>query len=167
MKRDQSKGVAASRTSTYRSIEPHPVNARVDFGGIRGWFPHHSMTHKHLLTVFMLTLLAGLGTVVGSCIAFLAERTDHGFLSVTTGFSVGVILYVSFVEIVHKGEVVLAGVGYSDVVAARSCHEIWWDRSSAPWLVPWFTSASMNFSRRVVPAAKGSTVCTAWSAGWW
>jgi hypothetical protein len=52
-------------------------------------------------------------------------------------------------------------------VAVRSCHEIWWDRSSAQWLVPWFTSASMNFSRRVVPAAKGSTVCTAWSAGWW
>ena len=76
------------------------------------------MTNEHLLTAFMLTLLAGLGTVVGSCIAFLAKRTDHRFLSVTTGFSAGVMLYVSFVEIFPKGEAALAGAGYSDVMAA-------------------------------------------------
>jgi ZIP family zinc transporter len=63
-------------------------------------------------------LLAGLGTVVGSCIAFLAKRTDHRFLSVTTGFSAGVMLYVSFVEIFPKGEAALAGAGYSDAMAA-------------------------------------------------
>ena len=76
------------------------------------------MTNEHLLTAFMLTLLAGLGTVVGSCIAFMAKRTDHRFLSVTTGFSAGVMLYVSFVEIFPKGEAALAGAGYSDVMAA-------------------------------------------------
>jgi ZIP family zinc transporter len=76
------------------------------------------MTNEHLLTAFMLTLLAGLGTVVGSCIAFLAKQTDHRFLSVTTGFSAGVMLYVSFVEIFPKGESALAGAGYSDVMAA-------------------------------------------------
>jgi hypothetical protein len=32
------------------------VDARIDFGGIRGWFPHHVMTNEHLLTAFMLTL---------------------------------------------------------------------------------------------------------------
>jgi ZIP family zinc transporter len=76
------------------------------------------MTNEHLFTAFMLTLLAGLGTVVGSCIAFMAKRTDHRFLSVTTGFSAGVMLYVSFVEIFPKGEAALAGAGYSDVMAA-------------------------------------------------
>ena len=40
------------------------------------------MSNEHLLTAFMLTVLAGLGTVVGSCIAFLAKRTDHRFLSI-------------------------------------------------------------------------------------
>jgi zinc transporter ZupT len=50
------------------------------------------MTNEHLLTAFLLTLLAGLGTVVGSCIAFLAKRTDHRFLSVTTGFFAGTLI---------------------------------------------------------------------------
>ncbi|MFM8788273.1 MAG: hypothetical protein ACKOEI_00150, partial [Chthoniobacterales bacterium] len=76
------------------------------------------MTNEHLLTAFILTLLAGLGTVVGSCIAFLAKQTDHRFLSVTTGFSAGVMLYVSFVEIFPKGEAALLGAGHSNVVAA-------------------------------------------------
>ena len=76
------------------------------------------MTNEHLLTAFLLTLLAGLGTVVGSCIAFMAKRTDHRFLSVTTGFSAGVMLYVSFVEIFPKGEAALLGAGHSTVVAA-------------------------------------------------
>jgi zinc transporter, ZIP family len=76
------------------------------------------MTNEHLLTAFLLTLLAGLGTVVGSCIAFLAKRTDHRFLSVTTGFSAGVMLYVSFVEIFPKGQAALAESGYSDAMAA-------------------------------------------------
>jgi ZIP family zinc transporter len=76
------------------------------------------MTNEHLLTAFLLTVLAGLGTVVGSCIAFMAKRTDHRFLSVTTGFSAGVMLYVSFVEIFPKGEAALRGAGHGDVVAA-------------------------------------------------
>lgn len=50
------------------------------------------MTNEHLLTALLLTLLAGLGTVVGSRIAFLAKRADHRFLSLTTGFSAGVLI---------------------------------------------------------------------------
>lgn len=55
-----------------------------------------------------LTLLAGLATGVGSAIAFFAKRTDYRFLSVATGFSAGVMLYVSFVEILPKGLAALA-----------------------------------------------------------
>ena len=50
-----------------------------------------------------LTLFAGLATGVGSAIAFFARRTNYRFLSVSTGFSAGVMLYVSFVEILPKG----------------------------------------------------------------
>lgn len=52
---------------------------------------------------FGLTLFAGMATAIGSVIAFTAKRTDYRFLSVATGFSAGVMLYVSFVEIYVKG----------------------------------------------------------------
>ncbi len=50
-----------------------------------------------------LTLFAGMATGIGSIIAFTAKRTNYRFLSVATGFSGGVMLYVSFVEIFFKG----------------------------------------------------------------
>lgn len=50
-----------------------------------------------------LTAFAGMATGIGSAIAFLAKRTNYRFLSVATGFSAGVMLYVSFVEILTKG----------------------------------------------------------------
>ncbi len=50
-----------------------------------------------------LTVFAGLATGIGSIIAFTAKRTNYRFLSVATGFSAGVMLYVSFVEIFFKG----------------------------------------------------------------
>ena len=50
-----------------------------------------------------LTLLAGMATGIGSVIAFTAKRTNYRFLSLATGFSAGVMLYVSFVEIFFKG----------------------------------------------------------------
>jgi ZIP family zinc transporter len=50
-----------------------------------------------------LTIFAGMATGIGSIIAFTAKRTNFRFLSVATGFSAGVMLYVSFVEIFIKG----------------------------------------------------------------
>ena len=50
-----------------------------------------------------LTVFAGMATGIGSAIAFTAKRTNYRFLSVATGFSAGVMLYVSFVEIFLKG----------------------------------------------------------------
>jgi zinc transporter, ZIP family len=55
-----------------------------------------------------LTLLAGMATGIGSIIAFTAKRTNYRFLSVATGFSAGVMLYVAFVEIFFKGGEALA-----------------------------------------------------------
>jgi len=47
---------------------------------------------------FGLTLFAGLSTGIGSAIAFFARRTNTKFLSVSLGFSAGVMIYVSFKE---------------------------------------------------------------------
>jgi ZIP family zinc transporter len=58
---------------------------------------------------FGLTLFAGMATGIGSIIAFTANRTNYRFLSVATGFSAGVMLYVSFVEIFFKGVESLTG----------------------------------------------------------
>jgi ZIP family zinc transporter len=48
---------------------------------------------------FGLTLFAGLSTGIGSAIAFFAKRTNAKFLAVSLGFSAGVMIYVSFVEL--------------------------------------------------------------------
>jgi len=54
-----------------------------------------------------MTLFAGMATGIGSVIAFTAKRTNYRFLSVATGFSAGVMLYVSFVEIFPESAEIL------------------------------------------------------------
>lgn len=58
----------------------------------------------NILTAFFLTLLAGLSTGIGSGIAFLAKKTNKKFLSVSLGFSAGVMIYVSMIEIFFKAQ---------------------------------------------------------------
>lgn len=59
-------------------------------------------TTSELLFAFMLTLLAGLSTGIGSALAFYTKKTNKTFLSAVLGFSAGVMIYVSFVEIFPK-----------------------------------------------------------------
>ena len=59
---------------------------------------------ENVWIAFGLTIFAGLATGIGSAIAFLAKRSNYRFLSISTGFSAGVMLYVSFVEILVKGQ---------------------------------------------------------------
>jgi len=61
-----------------------------------------------VLMAFGLTLFAGLATGVGSLLAFTAQPTNHKFLSVALGFSAGVMLYVSFIEIFVKARISLS-----------------------------------------------------------
>jgi ZIP family zinc transporter len=60
------------------------------------------MDTNTVLFAFGLTLFAGLATGIGSALAFFARTTNTKFLSVALGFSAGVMLYVSFVEIFFK-----------------------------------------------------------------
>src|SRR5690554_2177363 len=55
--------------------------------------------HENVLIALSLTVLAGLATGIGGAIAFFAKRTNTKFLSVALGFSAGVMVYISFVEI--------------------------------------------------------------------
>jgi ZIP family zinc transporter len=52
-----------------------------------------------VMFAFAVTSLAGLSTGIGSALAFFTKRTNTRFLSVALGFSAGVMLYVSFIEI--------------------------------------------------------------------
>lgn len=56
------------------------------------------------MQAFLLTFFAGLCTGVGSLIAFFAKKTNKKFLSVSLGFSAGVMVYVSLIEIFQKAK---------------------------------------------------------------
>lgn len=58
---------------------------------------------SQVLFAFLLTLLAGLATGIGGAISFFAPRFDKKFLSVSLGFSAGVMIYISFFELVPNG----------------------------------------------------------------
>lgn len=58
-----------------------------------------------LLIAFGLTLFAGLSTGIGSAIGFFAKRTNTKFLAVALGFSAGVMIYISFVEIFFEARI--------------------------------------------------------------
>lgn len=62
------------------------------------------MEWSNLWFAFGLTLFAGLSTGIGSAMAFFAKRTNTRFLSISLGFSAGVMIYVSFVEIFAKAK---------------------------------------------------------------
>ena len=56
------------------------------------------------MQAFLLTFFAALCTGVGSLIAFFAKKTNKKFLSVSLGFSAGVMVYVSLIEIFQKAK---------------------------------------------------------------
>ncbi len=66
------------------------------------------MFEENVLIAFGLTLFAGLATGIGSALAFFTKRTNTKFLSLALGFSAGVMIYVSFVEIFIKARDALA-----------------------------------------------------------
>jgi ZIP family zinc transporter len=57
---------------------------------------------------FGMTILAGLATGIGSALAFFARKTNTRFLAVALGFSAGVMIYVSLVEILAKARTTLS-----------------------------------------------------------
>lgn len=60
-----------------------------------------------LLIPFLLTLLAGLSTGVGGYLAFFIKRQNVSAMAFMLGFSAGVMIYISFVEILKQSQVYL------------------------------------------------------------
>lgn len=65
------------------------------------------VSNSDLILAFSLTLMAGLSTGIGSALAFYTKQTNTKFLSMALGFSAGVMIYVSLVEIFPKARISL------------------------------------------------------------
>ncbi|MFH1284479.1 MAG: zinc transporter ZupT [Candidatus Peregrinibacteria bacterium] len=57
------------------------------------------MNSNDIIIAFGLTLFAGLSTGIGGALSLFTKRTNTKLLSIALGFSAGVMIYVSFVEI--------------------------------------------------------------------
>jgi len=60
-----------------------------------------------ILIAFGFTLIAGISTGIGSFIAFFAKKTNTKFLSAALGFSAGVMIYVSLLDILPQANEML------------------------------------------------------------
>lgn len=67
------------------------------------------MEVQTILIAFGLTMIAGLSTGIGSVLAFFTKRTNTKFLSTALGFSAGVMIYVSFMEMMPEAKESLTG----------------------------------------------------------
>lgn len=72
-----------------------------------------------VLFALLLTTLAGLSTGIGSAMAFFTKKTSKRFLSTSLGFSAGVMIYVSFVELLESSKEALL-ISYNDEFSAAS-----------------------------------------------
>ncbi len=62
------------------------------------------MDTNTVLIAFLLTLFAGLSTGIGGLLTFFVNRKNTWFLSLALGFSAGVMIYISFIDIVPKAQ---------------------------------------------------------------
>ncbi|MBN1533838.1 MAG: zinc transporter ZupT [Spirochaetes bacterium] len=68
------------------------------------------MNTDNLLFAMSLTVIAGLSTGIGSLMAFFSKSFNRNFLCGALGFSAGVMIYVSLVEILAKARDSLGAV---------------------------------------------------------
>lgn len=60
------------------------------------------MIPENLFMAFLLTTIAGLSTGIGSAIAYFIKKPKMKYLSFSLGLSAGIMLYVSFVELIPE-----------------------------------------------------------------
>jgi ZIP family zinc transporter len=71
---------------------------------------HTKLIEDPVWFAFGLTLLAGLSTGIGSLISIFSKKFNPKFLALSLGFSAGVMIYVSFVEIVAEAKSALVDI---------------------------------------------------------
>lgn len=69
----------------------------------------------NVLYALLLTVFAGAATGIGSAIAFFAKKTNTKFLSFALGLSTGVMIYVSFMEMLYEARNSLTVIMDSDM----------------------------------------------------
>lgn len=65
---------------------------------------------ESIIFAFSITLLAGLSTGIGSLLALNVKETNEKFLSAALGFSAGVMIYVSMIEMFPEARASLEGL---------------------------------------------------------
>ncbi len=65
------------------------------------------MTLAKVMPAFLVTLVAGLSTGFGGLLSMFQKRDSSKFLCLSLGFSAGVMIYLSFMEILPEGLVYL------------------------------------------------------------
>ena len=65
----------------------------------------NGINFNQIIFALLLTLGAGIATGAGSCIAFFFKRTNTKFLSFALGFSGGVMIYISFAELLNESRI--------------------------------------------------------------
>ena len=59
----------------------------------------------HVIGAFILTLAAGLATGIGGLVVFFSNIKNNRFLALSTSFAAGVMIYVSFVEMLPEAQI--------------------------------------------------------------
>jgi ZIP family zinc transporter len=62
-----------------------------------------------MLTAILLTVIAGLSTVLGSFVILFIKDLKDVYLNIAMGFSAGVMIFISFTELLNES---IAGLGY-------------------------------------------------------
>lgn len=69
-----------------------------------------TLTGHKVVMALLLTLGAGMSTVIGATLAFFTKRTNTKLLSAALGLSGGVMVYVSFMELMPQAFDELSGI---------------------------------------------------------
>ena len=64
--------------------------------------------NENVWQALLFSAIAGLSTGIGSLIALFAKKSNKTFLSVSLGFSAGVMIYVCFAELFKNSQEMLA-----------------------------------------------------------
>ncbi|MCX7771712.1 MAG: zinc transporter ZupT, partial [Clostridia bacterium] len=65
------------------------------------------MSLPPMATAVALSLFAGISTAIGGLISLVLKKTNVKLLSIMLGFSAGIMIYISFIEIFQEAQTIL------------------------------------------------------------
>lgn len=106
-----------------------------------------------IIFAFSLSLLAGAATAVGGLLSFVIKKENLVVLSVGLGFSAGVMLYVSFMEILPHAQQDLSSL-YGISKGAGYSTSLFFVGIGVAWLIDRFLPSHHVQTQTLDPAAK-------------